>query len=394
MPAGAQGHTAALLGNNTVLIAGGLNGSTTLSAARLYDPSLGLTCSSNSQCASGFCVSGVCCDTSCTDQCKACNLGGALTGTCSPKPNGTACNDANACTLTDACQSGSCAGSNPKTCTASDQCHVAGTCDPTTGTCSDPVAANGTACSDGNSCTSNDVCQAGSCAGVATDPLCGFPPTTILTCTPGSTMAGCVTQVVTQVGGTKVPQMPTVLTDLGRLATLPGFAAALANDVRAKFNPNGQPEEILTQLSMLGFMRTPEGTVLLREIVHMPVPAADTCESTDGQCSQTVYTFIAASKAIDGLGFLQTAEGDAELLAAVADGSRPAVQARAVTAYLFYHGNSPANRTMLAGMLPNDRRYLVDRFIKDVVTTRLTTGQNLIAFYNLHPELLPPHPQF
>src|SRR2546422_5636350 len=39
-------------------------------------------------------------------------------------------------TLFRSCQSGTCVGANPVTCTASDQCHVAGTCDPVTGTCS------------------------------------------------------------------------------------------------------------------------------------------------------------------------------------------------------------------------------------------------------------------
>ena len=44
-------------------------------------------------------------------------------------------------------------GANPVTCTASDQCHVAGTCNPATGACSNPPAPNGTACNDGNACT-------------------------------------------------------------------------------------------------------------------------------------------------------------------------------------------------------------------------------------------------
>ena len=56
-------------------------------------------------------------------------------------PNGTACNDGNACTQTDTCQAGVCAGANPVVCTASDQCHVAGTCNPTTGVCSNPERA-------------------------------------------------------------------------------------------------------------------------------------------------------------------------------------------------------------------------------------------------------------
>src|SRR4029079_1619221 len=65
MPGPAQGHTATLLTGNMVLVAGGLNGSTVLSAAQLYDGSFGLGCSGNSQCASGFCVGGVCCRSAC-----------------------------------------------------------------------------------------------------------------------------------------------------------------------------------------------------------------------------------------------------------------------------------------------------------------------------------------
>src|SRR3989441_970391 len=74
------------------------------------------------------------------------------TGTCSnpTAPNGTACSDGNACTQTDTCQAGICTGANPITCAASDQCHVAGTCNPATGTCSNPNVTDGTACNDGS----------------------------------------------------------------------------------------------------------------------------------------------------------------------------------------------------------------------------------------------------
>ena len=58
------------------------------------------------------------------------------------------------------CQSGVCTG-NPVTCTAQDQCHVAGTCNPTTGACSNPAVANGTACNDGNACTQATPARAG-----------------------------------------------------------------------------------------------------------------------------------------------------------------------------------------------------------------------------------------
>ena len=51
-----------------------------------------------------------------------------------PAPDGTACNDANACTQTDQCQSGQCVGSDPVIC-PSPTCYLPGTCDPSTGTC-------------------------------------------------------------------------------------------------------------------------------------------------------------------------------------------------------------------------------------------------------------------
>jgi hypothetical protein len=94
-----------------------------------------------------------------------------ICGACASQPNGTACNDANPCTQTDTCQGGACVGSNPITCSAQDQCHDAGTCNMQTGACSNPARANGTSCSDGNNCTQSDTCQSGNCTG-ATPVTC------------------------------------------------------------------------------------------------------------------------------------------------------------------------------------------------------------------------------
>jgi hypothetical protein len=81
------------------------------------------------------------------------------------RPNGTACNDGNACTKSDTCQSGACVGASPVVCVAGDSCHVAGACEPSTGVCSNPAKADGSACNDGNGCTQLDTCQAGTCTG-------------------------------------------------------------------------------------------------------------------------------------------------------------------------------------------------------------------------------------
>ena len=126
-------------------------------------------CTQTDTCQGGVCVGAN--PVSCPAQ-DACHLGvcNPADGTCSQqaKPDNTSCDDGNACTQSDTCQSGACVGASPVTCTASDQCHVAGICDPQTGTCSNPAAANGTSCNDGNACTLGDVCTEGACSGGTT----------------------------------------------------------------------------------------------------------------------------------------------------------------------------------------------------------------------------------
>jgi hypothetical protein len=125
----------------------------------------GNACTRTDTCQAGICTGGnpVVCTAS--DQCHAAGTCTPATGVCSnpAKADGTACNDGNACTQTDACQAGVCTGQNPVVCTASDQCHVVGTCDPSTGVCSNPTALDGTACDDGNQCTTSPFCSGGVC---------------------------------------------------------------------------------------------------------------------------------------------------------------------------------------------------------------------------------------
>ena len=154
-----QGHTATLLTNGGVLIAGGFNSTGAVNVGQVYDPSFAVACTSNTQCASGFCASGVCCNAACTNQCSSCNLTGTV-GTCTSKANGTSCVDTDLCTQTDTCQAGVCTGGNPKTCVPSDTCHTAGTCAPATGVCSNPTKAVGASCDDQNLCTQTDTCSA------------------------------------------------------------------------------------------------------------------------------------------------------------------------------------------------------------------------------------------
>jgi N-acetylneuraminic acid mutarotase len=142
---------------------GSISGSTALAVVNPTSPCLNVTCTPSDQCHDA----GVC-DTN--------------TGACSnpAKADGAACSDGNACTQTDSCQSGACQGSNPVVCTASDQCHDAGVCDTNSGVCSNPAKADGATCTDGNACTLNDTCQAGSCTSGGADPVCSG-------CGPGNT---------------------------------------------------------------------------------------------------------------------------------------------------------------------------------------------------------------
>lgn len=129
----------------------------------------GNACTQGDHCHAGVCTAGTPVTCAALDQCHAAGVCDPSSGVCSNpnKANGVACNDQNACTQSDSCQSGACVGASPVTCTALDQCHTAGTCNPTSGVCSNPSKANGSSCNDGNLCSSGDTCQAGTCTGTA-----------------------------------------------------------------------------------------------------------------------------------------------------------------------------------------------------------------------------------
>jgi hypothetical protein len=104
------------------------------------------------------------------DPCHVAGICDPSTGACSnpAAPDGTACNaDNNACTQNDTCQGGVCVPGEAVICQAQDACHVAGICDPTTGTCSNPPAPDGTACDVDDPCLLDGHCVNGACQGTA-----------------------------------------------------------------------------------------------------------------------------------------------------------------------------------------------------------------------------------
>ncbi len=134
----------------------------------------GTTCTSLNKCfGSASCLGGICTGsnpTVCTasDLCHAVGTCDPNSGSCSnpAKTDGSSCNDNNACTQTDTCLSGVCTGSNPVVCVALDACHQVGTCDTGTGVCSNPFQPINTPCVGTNKCNQTYLCDgAGTCVG-------------------------------------------------------------------------------------------------------------------------------------------------------------------------------------------------------------------------------------
>ena len=72
------------------------------------------------------------------------------------------CDDGNDCT-DDTCHPSVGCVHDTVSCTALDSCHTAGVCNPSTGSCSNPIAPEGTVCNDHDLCTTGETCQAGTC---------------------------------------------------------------------------------------------------------------------------------------------------------------------------------------------------------------------------------------
>ena len=111
-------------------------------ASYLFTPASGNNnngdaCTTNADCASGFCTDGVCCDTACgggdPSDCQACSVaaGAAVDGTCAPRAAGIVCREAaGACDVAETCTGSSAACPADVLTAAGTVCHAAaGACD-------------------------------------------------------------------------------------------------------------------------------------------------------------------------------------------------------------------------------------------------------------------------
>jgi alpha-tubulin suppressor-like RCC1 family protein len=86
----------------------------------------------------------------------------AGSGQCSNVAIAGPCNDGNNCTVNDQCAAGTCKPGAAKTCDDFNACTV-DVCNAPSGACSYTNAATGTPCDDGNKCTLADTCDGGTC---------------------------------------------------------------------------------------------------------------------------------------------------------------------------------------------------------------------------------------
>lgn len=176
-------HTTTVLGDGSVLIAGGQNKDGVMGTAELFKPlGLGQKCTESGDCASAFCVDGVCCDTSCSGQCEACSSSGKClpvtgaprglrplcdnpgTDVCMAKvcdgkttdqcvlPNGSGCSDA-VCNVSSFTAAGACDGKGACIKPANKDCAPFG--------CSETGCR--TSCAGPSDCANGAICAAGRC---------------------------------------------------------------------------------------------------------------------------------------------------------------------------------------------------------------------------------------
>jgi hypothetical protein len=152
-------------------------------------------CTAASSCVDGACVSG---DqpTDCDDENPCTDDSCEEPAGCKNRNNSAACDDRDACTADDRCATGSCQGGPRKDCSsAADSCNN-GACDPSDGKCVPQPLPGSAACDDANSCTTEDRCSAGVCAGSGN--ACGINADS---CSPGAPNAcGCKPMFVAENG--------------------------------------------------------------------------------------------------------------------------------------------------------------------------------------------------
>jgi hypothetical protein len=103
-----------------------------------------------------------------SEPCKTAGPCDPVTNACTfvPVADGSPCSNLGVCVVEGTCRAGACVATSPAaTCAALDPCKLPPVCDPATGVSTTPLAPDQSPCEDGNPCTLNDTCVAGTCVG-------------------------------------------------------------------------------------------------------------------------------------------------------------------------------------------------------------------------------------
>lgn len=167
------------------------------------------------------------------------------------------------------------------------------------------------------------------------------------------------------------------------------IAAALCEQAFAAQSKDNS--RALLILAIIGELRSPDGEECLRRFVSQPLPTKGTI--VEGQIIEQVALATLQAKAIDGLAYVGTETGNAEVLKAVSEHPSIIVRAEAINAYLWNHQNSAEARATLQRYVRKGEEIYLDRVRREEKETARTFNPKLEAYLKQHPEVIPPAPK-
>jgi len=137
-----------------------------------------------------------------------------------------------------------------------------------------------------------------------------------------------------------------------------------------------------------------DATFTLIDDVRVAVSAGDAGSADWYPEESSDYRETLQSKAIDGLGYMQTADADNAVLSTVAKNPSIVVRSEAIITYLYNRGDTPDRRQLLAPYVRPGESILLDRVVRDPEESNAAFDNKLATFLSKHPEAIPPNYKF